>query len=77
MFCMCWDEQTEIEKNNEARGQCGTLDAAKLAQAAKVKRLALVHVGPNLSQDSENKKAIKEIKKIYDGEVILVTETFI
>ena len=74
MFCMCWDEQTEIEKNNEARGQCGTLDAAKLAQAANVKKLALVHVGPNLSKDSENKKAIEDIKKVYDGEVILSNE---
>jgi len=74
MLCMCWDEQTEIEKNNEARGQCGTLDAAKLAQAAKVKRLVLVHVGPNLSQYSENQKALKEIKKVYDGEVIFSNE---
>ena len=39
-----------------------------------MKRLVLVHVGPNLSQYSENQKALKEIKKVYDGEVIFSNE---
>ena len=46
MLCMCWDDQEVMQENGEAEGQCGTTGAARMAQEAGVKRLAVVHIGP-------------------------------
>ena len=63
-----------MEKMGESVGQCGTTAAAQLAQEAGVKKLALVHIGPNLSDPKISKQAIKDIKSVFDGEIIFTDE---
>ena len=70
MLCMCWDEQSTMENNGENIGQCGTEGAAKMAQAAEVKQLVLVHIGPTLSKKTTEETSVHHIKKFYDGETI-------
>jgi len=74
MLCMCWDDQAAMELNGEASRQCGTTDAARMAQEAGVKKLVLVHVGANLSRHPVMEKGIGDIKRIYDGEVVFSDE---
>lgn len=74
MMCMCWDDQEVMEKNAESPSQCGTTNAAKMAQEAGVKTLALVHLGPNISTHGPMEKGIGDVKKIYDGKVIFSDE---
>ena len=74
MLCMCWDDQGEMERNGEAPFQCGTTEAAQMAQDAGVKRLALVHIGPHLAGHGPMEKGIGDIKKIYDGDVVFSDE---
>lgn len=74
MLCMCWEDQTVMDKNGEAPGQCGTTGAARMAQDAGVAKLVLVHVGPHLSGRSPVEKIITDIKHIYDGEIVFSRE---
>lgn len=74
MLCMCWDDQEVMEENGEVSAMCGTTGAAKMAQAAEVKKLVLVHVGPHLSGHGPMEKAIGDIKKLYDGELVFSDE---
>ena len=74
MLCMCWDHQEIMDQNGEANGQCGTTGAARMAQEAGVKRLVLVHRGPNLSGRESDQKARGDIDKIYQGELVFSDE---
>lgn len=74
MLCMCWDDQEIMDADGESPGQCGTLGAARMAQAAGVKRLALVHIGPHLSQPGAREKGIGDVRRIYDGELLFTDE---
>ena len=74
MLCMCWDDQEVMLQNGEAEGQCGTTGAARMAQEAGVKRLAVVHIGPHLAAHGPMEKGIGDIKAIYDGELIFADE---
>ncbi len=74
MLCMCWDDQDRMDEIGESVGQCGTRDAARLAQEAGVKKLALVHVGPYLSRVGVREKGIGDAKKLFDGELIFTDE---
>ena len=74
MLCMCWDDQDVMDENGEAGGQCGTKGAARMAQAAGVKKLALVHVGPHLSGHGPMEKGIGDVRGIYDGEILFTDE---
>ncbi len=74
MLCMCWDDQEVMDLNGEASRVCGTTDAARMAQDARVKKLVLVHIGPNLSRHPVMEKGIGDIKRIYDGEVVFSDE---
>ena len=56
------------------RGMCGTVQAAEMAQSANVKRLVLVHVGPDLGRHPDREKAIADIRRVYEGEVIFPDE---
>jgi ribonuclease Z len=74
LLCMCWDDQDRMETAGEAAGQCGTKGAAQMAQAAGVKRLVLVHVGPHLAAHGPMEKGIGDVRKIYEGEIIFADE---
>ena len=74
MLCMCWDEQESMERNGETSGVCGTIDAARMAQEAGVKKLVLVHVGPNLAGHGTMEKGIGDAKRVYDGELVFSDE---
>ncbi|MBM3934759.1 MAG: MBL fold metallo-hydrolase [SAR202 cluster bacterium] len=74
MVCMCWDDQDRMNENGEGGGQCGTVGAAQMAQAAGVKSLVLSHIGPHLSKPESMAKGMADIKKVYDGEVIFTDE---
>jgi ribonuclease BN (tRNA processing enzyme) len=71
---MCWDEQSNMSDNGENEGQCGTVGAAEMAQAANVKKLALVHIGPNLSNPAVMDSAKSDISDIFSGEIIFANE---
>ena len=74
MLCMCWDEEEAMILNGEESGVCGTMGAARMAQEAGVKKLVLVHVGPNLSGRGNMEKGISDAKKIYEGELVFSDE---
>ena len=74
MLCMCWDDQDTMDDDGEGSGQCGTIGAARMAQAAGVKKLVLVHIGPNLSGHGVMEKGIGDVKKLYDGELLFSEE---
>ena len=69
MLCCCWDDQERMSERKDS-GMCGTVDAAQLAQRAGVKKLVLVHIGPNVADHPNMEKAIGDIKAAYDGEVV-------
>ena len=62
------------DADGEAPGQCGTKGAARMAQAAGIKKLALAHIGPHLSQHGPMEKGIGDVKAIYDGDLIFAEE---
>jgi len=74
MLCMCWDDQKRMDNANISQGQCGTLGAAKTAQEAGVDKLVLVHIGPELTEPGEIKRAIQEMKEIYKGTIVFADE---
>ena len=63
-----------MDRNGEAEFQCGTTGAARMAQEAGVKKLVLVHIGPNLSEQGPVEHGISEIKKLYDGQLVFSEE---
>ncbi len=74
MLCMCWDDQAVMLQTGEAEGQCGTTGAARMAQEAGVKRLAVVHIGPHLATHGPMEKGIGDMAAIYDGDLIFADE---
>ncbi len=74
MLCMCWDDQERMDAMDESRGQCGTMDAARMAQEAGVKKLVLVHIGPYLSQRGHMEKGVGDVRSIFDGQLIFSDE---
>ena len=74
MMCMCWGDEERMEHTAEAPSQCGTVGAATMAQEAGVKKLALVHLGPNIASHGPMEKGIGDVKRIYDGELVFSDE---
>ncbi|MEX0762148.1 MAG: MBL fold metallo-hydrolase [Dehalococcoidia bacterium] len=74
MLCMCWDDQDLMDEDGEAPGQCGTKGAARMAEEAGVKKLILVHMGPNISTHGPLEKGIGDIRDVYRGRVIYAEE---
>ncbi len=74
MMCMCWDDQEAMDASGESSGQCGTRGAAQMAQEAGVKKLILVHTGPNLCRPGAMEKGIGDVKREFDGEVVFGEE---
>ena len=75
MLCMCWGDSDIMDAIGEGRdSMCGTKGAAEMAQEAGVKRLVLVHTGPSLCEHGAMEKAIGDVKKVYDGELVFGEE---
>lgn len=75
MMCMCWDHQDAMDASDEAAGSaCGTVGAAMMAAEARVSRLVLVHMGPNVSTPDGVAKARRDIATVYDGTVVFADE---
>jgi ribonuclease BN (tRNA processing enzyme) len=74
LLCMCWDDQARMAEMGEDSGQCGTLGAAEMANAAGVKKLVLVHIGPHLASHGPMEKGIGDIRRVYDGELVFADE---
>jgi len=74
MVCMCWDEEDSMQASDESLGVTGTHGAAKMAQEAGVKKLVLVHVGPNLTGQGPMEKGIGDVKRLCDGELVFSDE---
>ena len=63
-----------MDADGEASGQCGTKGAARMAQAAGVRRLILSHIGLNLASHPVMEKGIGDVRRIYEGEIVFSTE---
>ena len=63
-----------MNQTGEASGQCGTTGAAEMAQAAGVKKLVLVHMGPNLSAQDPFYNANMSMQRIYQGDIVFSEE---
>lgn len=74
MLCMCWDDQEVMDADGESLGQCGTIGAGQMAEAAGVKTLVLVHMGPNISQSHQVTKGIRDIRQVFSGRVVYSEE---
>jgi ribonuclease BN (tRNA processing enzyme) len=74
MFCMCWDNQADMDECGESEGQCGTDGAAGMAQKAGVKRLVLVHTGPAVSRPDSRDAAVQQVSDIFHGEIVFADE---
>jgi ribonuclease BN (tRNA processing enzyme) len=74
MVVNCWDHQEVMEANGEVLGQTGTLDAARMAQEAGVKKLIITHTGPRLSAPGSREKGIQDMARIFKGEIIFGEE---
>lgn len=70
----CWNHQSIMDGDGEAPGQTGTLDAARFARDSGAKRLVLTHTGPVLCAPGSREKAIGDISREYDGEIIFAEE---
>jgi len=70
----CWDHQETMERNGEASGQTGTIDAANMAKESGAKTLILAHTGAHLSAAGSREKGVADIARIYDGKVIFGEE---
>ena len=74
VLCICWDGQSVMNDVNEANGRCGTTGAAQLAQESGVKKLVLVHLGPNLSSETTFDRHYGEMTSLYDGQIVFSEE---
>ena len=70
----CWDHQETMEKNGEASGQTGTIDAANFARDSGAKTLVLTHLGAALSAPDSMKKALADIGRIFTGKIVVSEE---
>ena len=74
MLAMCGNNQSVLESERLDYGQSGTIDAAKMAQAANVKTLLLIHMGPTFAQHGPLEKGLADIRQHYKGNLIFAEE---
>jgi ribonuclease Z len=70
MVSICTYVQSDIEGTPEASYQCGSVDVAKMAQAAGVGMLVLVHQVHMLDEPGQMERALRDISRHFDGEVV-------
>ena len=73
MLCNCSAGGRE-EKTTDSQRTYGAVDAARMAQQARVGRLVLVHIGPALAQRGVLQESIRAARKVYDGEIVVSRE---
>ena len=69
----CWDHQHRMTGRG-VTSVMGTLDVARFAQEAGVKRLVLTHTLPALDRPGSRERAIADVGRLYDGEIIFGQE---
>jgi ribonuclease BN (tRNA processing enzyme) len=70
----CWDHQHTLD-GSERPSIMGTLETARFAQQAGVKRLVLTHIHEPLDQPGSKEKAIADVARLYKGEIIFGQES--
>jgi ribonuclease BN (tRNA processing enzyme) len=65
----CWDHQDTLGAS-ETPSVMGTLEVARFAQKTGVKRLVLTHIHKPLDQPGSKEKAIADVARLYEGEII-------
>lgn len=70
MISLCTMIQDDADGTPEAQYMSGTVDVAKMAQEAGARRLVLTHQHPKLDRPGQTERAIRDITRHYDGEVI-------
>jgi ribonuclease BN (tRNA processing enzyme) len=69
----CWDHQHALGVS-QMPSIMGTLEVARFAQQTGVKRLVLTHIHEPLDQPGSKEKAIADIARLYEGEIIFGQE---
>lgn len=77
MISLCAFVQEDIDGTPEADAMCGSRDVAKMAQEAGAKRLVLSHQHPRLDEPGQTERAVRDIARHYDGEIIWGQETMV
>jgi ribonuclease BN (tRNA processing enzyme) len=72
----CWDHQESLA-SSQAPCVMGTLEAARFAQQTGVRRLVLTHIHKPLDQPGSREKAIADVARLYEGEIIFGQESAI
>ena len=70
MICLCTYIEDEADGTAEAEYMCGSTTASKMAQEAGAKKLVLVHQTDVMDNTGETERAIRDVSKHYDGEII-------
>ncbi len=70
----CWDHQEVLDASGEGPGEMGTVAAAEMAQGCGVRRLIINHCTPNLTRPGSREKAVGDVARLYDGEIVFVEE---
>ena len=66
----CWDHQEVVDRDAVGLAMSGTLDVARTADQAQVKKLVLTHFCKGFTEPNSLQKARRDIASIYGGEVI-------
>lgn len=69
----CWDHQHRMTGQG-VTSVMGTLDVARFAREAGVKRLVLTHTLPALDRPGSRERAIADVGALYEGEIIFGQE---
>ncbi len=70
LICLCTHIADEADGTAEAEYMCGSTTAAEMAQDAGAKRLVLVHQPVALDVPGEAERALRDIAKRYDGQIV-------
>jgi ribonuclease Z len=74
LVSMCYDQEDRMEAKGVAGGQSGPRGAARMAAAAGVGTLVLVHQTPHLAAPEEAKRALGDAERLFDGHSIFAEQ---
>ncbi len=72
LVSLCGNFQSRLQERGVEQGQTGTLGAAEMAAESGVQQLFLVHMSTDLT--SQREKALAEVRAIYDGGEVVMTD---